>query len=197
MSKTSSPIKERLRDSRGVTLVELLVSAVILAVFLTGAIAMMRYMRTEQNNDYHRRQARTVVTRLFENVLNYEAFPGPYVFSNEYVAGDTLVNEPSSPARIDLNDSTKLRISTNQVPNVYLDRRKGHALIKADISVTAQKGNVAVGIGEGVTCTSATKEDEACIKSVETHQFRITVSWTETGGSKDSVSLTKRLAKPL
>jgi len=59
-------IKNSTTTSRGFTLVELLVSATIVAVGVTGVVTMLRKTQDLSVSDAHRRQARSIITSTFE-----------------------------------------------------------------------------------------------------------------------------------
>ncbi|MFW5813351.1 MAG: prepilin-type N-terminal cleavage/methylation domain-containing protein [Fibrobacterota bacterium] len=70
----------------GFTLVELLTSAVILAIAVAAIVAVVRKGREMQIIDYHRRQARVEIQQTFESLYDYRKYPGP-----DLLAGDSVV----------------------------------------------------------------------------------------------------------
>jgi hypothetical protein len=62
----------------GFTIVELLVAAVILLIAVVAVVAMIRKSAEMQVDDYHRRQARAIAMRLFENEFAYNLFAMEY-----------------------------------------------------------------------------------------------------------------------
>ena len=83
----------------GFTIVELIVSAVILIIAVIAVVAVVRKSTEIQVVDYHRRQARAVIMRTFETVFDYRQFGGPYNVQYNEVQ-DTTVEVNAVPVEV-------------------------------------------------------------------------------------------------
>jgi len=180
---------------RGVTLVELLVAATILVVAIVALLALVRTMQREQNADYHRRQARLIINRIFESSFNVNNFPGPYVLSDSLIAPENSGSSSTRAREIKVtvdknaNKNPKYTYGTgdNGLPKVVLDNRYDKRFTRQPLN-----GDISA---EFLYATDSVKLG-TLKKSVESHLLTLKVKWTELGETQsDSVVLTKRLAK--
>jgi hypothetical protein len=175
MSKTSSPIKDRLRDCRGVSLVELLVAAVVASVMVFGLVGMLRMMRSEQQTDYYRRQARFAIMRLFEGPFEKFNPADIYIVPKKIVDPDT----PSNAA-----DTVRLgRIAQTSLCTVPLEFRTaatngGYKSMSGDLIINCVLDNTLLSGNSNY--------------NVDAHVVTAKIKWP-TGGYTDSLVLTKRL----
>jgi len=177
-------------DCRGVTLVELLVAAVILVLGIISLLAVIGVMQRERSVDYHRRQARIIINRIFETSFIREKFPGSYKLSDSLISPEAPTN-PNRNIDIMVDRSPTLSDQTfntgtgdADLDSVIIDNSGDRRFVnkrrlKGTISARFQFEDVSV---EGI--------------SVETHQLTLKIKWTEFGEAQpDSVVLIKRLAK--
>jgi len=161
----------------GYTLVELLVAAVVLAVMVAGLVATVRYMRAEQNLDYHRRQARMAINRIFEDGFsNYSA--GGYEVTFDKASGDAV----ATGQKRTFSDFSATATNTNwfnDEDSVNIDCRPNHKRVNAQVSVRVALDSVMVVSGLSW--------------KVPTHLVTATLKWREVGGTgDDTLSLIKR-----
>jgi prepilin-type N-terminal cleavage/methylation domain-containing protein len=183
------------RARGGYTLVELLVAAAVLSVMIAGLVATVRFMRAEQNLDFHRRQARMAINRIFEESFDYRLFDetkSEYTLKFGTITGDP--NQSGGPLKITVTNNTsggvylpqEFKSESNQLPKIRIDRRQGYAQIDADVTVSVKY--------ETVPVASSTGGGKSI--NVGTNLVTITLKWLETGKTdKESFTLTKRLAK--
>jgi len=157
------------QNKAGFTIVELLVAAVIVLVATAAAVAVARKSAEIQVNDVHRLQARNVITSCFEKDFDYRRFSKDTPPQYGVAVGGQNVPIPADG---------------NWKPNaagaefVLDDRRdEGNAAFRAYISFRAKAGSVPIGDYD-----------------IPYHEITIKVGWTEVGGARDSIVLTKRLA---
>jgi hypothetical protein len=62
----------------GYSLVELITAAVVMLLAVASVIVAVRKGAEMQVDDYHRRQARTIIMNTFETTFHFGRFPGPY-----------------------------------------------------------------------------------------------------------------------
>ena len=157
------------RNNAGFTIVELLVASVIVLVATAAVVAVVRKSADIQVNGVHRLQARNVIVRYFENDFDYRRFskdnPPKY---------DVIVERQNVPVPVD----GQWKPSAAGAKFV-LDDKKGGGVpaFRGYISFRAKAGSQPIGD-----------------YGVPYHEITIKVRWTEVGGDKDSVVLTKRLA---
>jgi Tfp pilus assembly protein PilE len=174
---------EKYRGNLGVTLVELLVAAVILAVGVGALLSIVIVMQKERIEDYHRRQARTAINRIFEGAFNIHDCPGPYTVSKmlvdpSYTSSDSLITVYVNSAA---GNTTKTLKSGAELPKVLIDNRAGYAKIEGNMNARFDYDEITV-TGKSTP--------------IETHKLTVTVKWKETGANDSSlITLERRLTE--
>jgi len=149
----------------GFTIVELLAASVIVLVATAAAVAVARKGAEIQTNGVHRLQARGAIMSCFENDFDYRRFSKDTPPRYGAVAGGRKISIP-------LDGEWKPDAAGAEF---VLD--EGAVPFKGYISFRAKTGSRPIGD-----------------YSVPYHEIAIKVKWTEAGGDKDSVVLTKLLA---
>ena len=157
----------------GFTIVELLVAAVIVLIAVFGVVAVVRKSADMQVVDYHRRQARAIMMRVFETTFNYNMFSGvDEKYSVTYTHIDSKNDTTTVTTVIDPN-------TTGQLDSVVLDERKGSPL-KGRMWVTVVPKDTAIGTPS---------------QTIRVHDITVIVTWREVGAYVDEAdTLFKRLA---
>lgn len=165
----------------GVTLVELLVAGVIVVVFIGGLVALLRYMRAEQQSDEHRRQARAAINRIMEGAFtNYTEWPGTYEIKHSLI--DPRITSAATATIFIPNNDNAPGILDGDFPQVCLN---------CDVN-----GNVVGGIKDTAFLNIVAKREDVTLsgKDIKTHVFNVRLTWIEAGGNTESIELVKRLA---
>ncbi|MCL2220466.1 MAG: hypothetical protein FWB94_11375 [Chitinispirillia bacterium] len=149
----------------GFTIVELLVAAVLVLISVVAVVSVVRKSADMQVNDFHHRQARTVIIQYFETSFDSFRTTG-YSVNGVTISNNITTYQPVPEMSITLDD----RGGAPAVP------------LTGKISFRVVEGT------ESVTLAGAGPE------TVVFHEITIRVRWDD-GGMSDSVVLTKRVAE--
>ena len=69
---------KKINKSGGFTIVEILIAAVILIIATVATVSVARKGIAMEVEDHHRRSARTIIMRIFENEFDYRGYPDNY-----------------------------------------------------------------------------------------------------------------------
>jgi len=166
---------EKSKTSRkgGFTIVELLVSAVLMLIAVFAIVAVVRKTPELQELDYHRRQARTIIMRTFEENFDYISFPGPY----------HILDDDGQPDVLNIDDEITFTIDDNG----------------GGAGVTPLKGYMNIKVDEITPTPTITVGTESV--PVRTQRITIELRWWEVGADKtkeeeaEKITLTKYLSE--
>lgn len=161
--------KHRVSGKSGFTLVELLVAVVLLLVGVVVVVKVVQNSAGMQVDDYHRRQARAIISNVLETTFDYSRFPGPYVFSG-WGQEEAITAPTTQPV----------------VRTVTIDERDN-----TDINTVPLQGTMAITV---VRVTPTPQLTAAGLDNVTTHNVTVNIQWTAVDGSVQVVELTKHLA---
>ncbi|GBU21628.1 hypothetical protein R80B4_01526 [Fibrobacteres bacterium R8-0-B4] len=157
------------QNNAGFTIVELLAAAVIVLVATAAAVAVVRKSAEIQMNGVHRLQARNVIVGYFENDFDYRRF------------------SKDTPPKYDV-------IVDRQNVSIPVDGNWKPSAAGAEFVLDDRVGVGAVPLKGYISFNAKTASQPIGEYSIQYHEITIKVKWTEAGGDKDSVMLTKRLA---
>jgi prepilin-type N-terminal cleavage/methylation domain-containing protein len=157
------------RNNAGFTIVELLVAAVIVLVATAAVVAVVRKGAEIQVNGAHRLQARNVIVGYFEKDFDYRRF------------------SKDEPPRYDV-------IVDRKNVSIPVDGDWKPSAAGAEFILDDRRGKDAVPLNGYIFFRAKTASQLIGDYPISYHEITIKVKWTEIGGNKDSVVLTKRLA---
>jgi prepilin-type N-terminal cleavage/methylation domain-containing protein len=165
----------------GFTLVELMVAAILILVAVAAVVGVVRKSTDMQINDYHRRQARAMIMEHFEAAFNQFRFK----VADEADYYSVTVERPDA---LDGDTTFTVPILAASVTNPAFTPPNGTRFLINDISnIPALVSFRAQRSQQDITLPGASR-------TVDYHNITIRATWTEVGGTRDSVILTKRLA---
>jgi len=148
---------------------------------IAGLVGTVRVMRYEQTLDYHRRQARMAINRIFESA--FSNYAGSYEVTFDKANGNSITSAKRT-------FSAPVTNGFNSDDCINIDRRaiRGTNWLNASVAVNVKDTTINVG---DTTSTSTTK-----VVPMDTHLVTITLKWREAGNaSDDSLTLKKRLPR--
>lgn len=203
---TKIPKKTKNGES-GFTLVELIVAAVVLLVAVGAIVAVVRMGVTMQISDQHRRQARTIVTGVFERwfatyngnrryfveiedggcaiIIAPPILGAPAPVPNDVEIEDYAAFVAGFPDGCDGELSESNVGEINGVPIAFDD--DGEVTLRGNMTITITSEFFTYGDDPIIPGTTRVGD------VIKVHAVEIALTWTETNAAEDEVRFTKRL----